>query len=415
MSDAPGAPGGAPAPQSTPADSGEATPLPPPSTSHNIPQRDGGEVSRGQPPSGEKRKSIEDSIKAAIAKEEQRRSEDEAKAKPEKPEAKPKAKTEPKPEPKAKPEPDKPARDRDEGGRFASSQPKEPEANPASPPARPGEPHHVAPTRFNEPQAKTDWATTPESVQREVHRMHRELEAGHQKYRADAEAFHQVRDYHEMATRGGTSLRQVLDNYVGIERDLVQGDQALKDQAIERVFQRGGINPREWAARLLNQEPEPAERAQFRVEQEVQRVERQQSQMVQMFNAMLQREQAQAISTGVDSFAKSNERFNELSAADVQYSIQNILNGSVGVTVDPRLPPQERLQKAYEIADRLNPATASSASLRPEPSPSASHAGTRSIAGPPSNGSDPSVPGRRKGERPSIHDSIQRARARLGA
>ena len=80
------------------------------------------------------------------------------------------------------------ARERGEGGRFAS------QAGPAAagrPAARGGlptaAPYRDPPQRMAD-NAKREWAAAPESVRGEVHRMQREFGAAYQRYRGDHEA-----------------------------------------------------------------------------------------------------------------------------------------------------------------------------------------------------------------------------------
>ncbi len=66
-----------------------------------------------------------------------------------------------------------------------------------------------APARFDD-AAKTEWEKTPEAVRGSIHRSIRELEQGHQKYKADAEAFGELRDFDALAKRQGVSLKEAL-------------------------------------------------------------------------------------------------------------------------------------------------------------------------------------------------------------
>ena len=109
------------------------------------------------------------------------------------------------------------------------------------------------------------------------------------------------------------------------------------------------------------------------------------------------------------SFAKAQPRFDELSDADLEHSIQNLLKMPGMV---PQGPPEQRLAKAYELADRLNPSASRSSPLVPEHRP-ANGAGTKSIAGSPANGSDPSGPAK-KGKHFSIDESLDHAFAKAG-
>lgn len=375
--------------------------VPNPSNGTNIPQPD--EVTtEGQPPNAEKRKSIDEIIAESHEKVTKKT---EAKEKGEaEPPAKPKAEaketdkaTEKKPETKA---------ERGADGKF---QPREkvatdPQQTEKGRQQQGG--HHEPPSRFS-PDAKAEWSNAPDSVKAEVHRMQRELESGLHRYR---ETYNSIKDFDEYARSQGTDIRSVLTNYATLEHALVQGDPATKEAALAKVFQRAGINPSEWAAQQLGKTPDQREVESGRTITALQSEIAQLKSMVGSVASHVQQQKAATITDSVTNFAKSNPRFDELSAPGLEYSIQNILRTNM---IPQNMPPQERLQKAYEMADRLNPATAShTAPLTQAQRPDA---GRKSIAGPPSNGSDPSIPARKKGERISIDDAIKRAAARLSS
>lgn len=124
------------------------------------------------------------------------------------------AKAEPKVEPKAA-EPPKEAQ-RAPDGKFAA---KEQPAEPPKVEAKPDSPHREAPARFS-PDAKTAWETAPEPVKAEVHRAIKELEQGHQKYKADAEAWSDLREFDQIAKQHGTTVKQALQGYISLEQQL---------------------------------------------------------------------------------------------------------------------------------------------------------------------------------------------------
>lgn len=401
---APAASAPAPPPQSVPIDTNAAR-IPNPAETGNIPHGD--DAQRGQPATGSERRSIDDIIKSAHEKVTKDNAAKEAAAK-EPP--KPAAEVKPKAEPETKPEAQRKAPQQGPDGRFQSAKPQEDQPAPQAQPQRPTGQHADAPTRFSA-DAKAEWANAPESVRAEVHRMHREFDAGFQKYRGDAEAYNTVRDFDEFVKGHGGTLRQVLTNYATLEQSLVQGDAATKDAALAKVFQRAGINPREWAAKLLGQPVDQRDAAQH---SEITGLRAEIASLKAAVGGVashVKQQQATAITDNVTSFAKANPRFDELSDARLEHSIQTILKSGL---VPQNIAPQARLQKAYELADRLNPAAQTTAASSAAATPPANGAGSKSIAGSPANGSDPSIPARKKGERTSIDDSIKRARARAG-
>jgi hypothetical protein len=107
------------------------------------------------------------------------------------------------------------------------------------------------PKRFSV-AAKEAWASVPEEVRAEVLRLERELTAGLNKHQAAAERDADLAGFHGRATKGGTTLKEALSQYVSLE-DLLRTD---VDKGLEAIFQNIGISPREWAARLLGQTPD---------------------------------------------------------------------------------------------------------------------------------------------------------------
>jgi hypothetical protein len=107
------------------------------------------------------------------------------------------------------------------------------------------------PKRFSA-AAVEDWASTPETVRTEVLRLEKELTAGLKKHQAAAARDADLADFHDRAAKGGTTLKEALSKYVGLE-DLLRTD---PDRGLEAIFQNIGIAPCEWATKILNQAPE---------------------------------------------------------------------------------------------------------------------------------------------------------------
>ncbi len=65
--------------------------------------------------------------------------------------------------------------------------------------------------------SREDWHATPEVIRDEIHRMHRELSAGIEKYRPAAERDASLEQFHAVAKRNGKNLSDVMREYVGLE------------------------------------------------------------------------------------------------------------------------------------------------------------------------------------------------------
>jgi hypothetical protein len=108
-----------------------------------------------------------------------------------------------------------------------------------------------APSRFST-EAKTAWATAPESLKAETSRAIRELEAGLTKHKEAAEAYEPIRKFADLAKANDTTVHEALERYVNIDKGLVSKDTNTKAAAIEQVLQAAGTTPAEYAAWVTN-------------------------------------------------------------------------------------------------------------------------------------------------------------------
>lgn len=370
------APDSAPLSEGAPIDTGQTT----------LPQALGSQVPQEKP-------SLDAALDKALAKVEAKRAE----VKEPKVEAKPEAKVEPKEakaEPKVEAKPEVKAEPRGETKTEA-------------PETRPDAPYREPPSRFS-PDAKTAWETAPDPVKAEVHRAIKELEQGHQKYKADAEAYSEVREYAELAKKHGTTVKQALDNYIGIERKLQQDPVAGLEQIVANLNLKAPdgrpLSLHDVAAHILNQSPDEQASRQSSTIQQLNAKIAQLEQMVGGVTQSIQQQQATATNAEVAAFAKDHPRFEELSE-DIAFFLQSD-------KVPAHLTPRERLSEAYKLAERLNPASVASAPATAVTPPAPLNpAGQKSITGSPATGSNPAP---RKGPAPSLDDAIERAFARTG-
>ena len=261
-----------------------------------------------------------------------------------------------------------------------------------------------APERFAT-NAKAEWRTVPPTVKAEVHRASGELERGFEKYKQDATAYNEIRDFDDLAKKTGTSMKQAMSNYVGIEM-LLRKDPIA---GFERIAKNIGVPLRDIAAHVLGQQPNQqqsqADRHIMQLEQKIERLEQgvggmQRGQAEQQMNQTVQQ---------VEAFAKApgHEHF-EVLAPD----IENILNS--GKSADLQEAYDMALQDFQKKAEQLNLALSSATSqrIRPADDPLAQNQrGEKSISGAPGPGSDT---GTRKPPSKSTRDALKRAFARAG-
>jgi hypothetical protein len=164
------------------------------------------------------------------------------------------------------------------------------------------------PTRFS-PAAKAEWDTAPETVRAEVSRMEKEFKAGFAKYKAAAARDASLAEFHTMAAKGGTTVREGLSRYVNLESQL----RADPIRGMEIICQNVGMSLREVAAKVLGLTPDQGE--------------------------------SMTTTESVTNFAAdpAHSRFEELSE-DITFFLQS------GRAND--------LTEAYNLAERLNPVLA---------------------------------------------------------
>jgi hypothetical protein len=291
------------------------------------------------------------------------------------------------------------------------------QAESARPPVKPLDeraPYREPPGRFSE-QAKVEWAAAPESVRGAVYTMAKEFKGAYDAYRGDHQVMQELRPYHDLATKQGTSLRKAFDNYYGMEQKLRQDLVGGLDTIIQNVARNQGIKGphggpltiQDVAAHIVNMTPEQHQLAQQRNQQSSaemqigqlhQRLEKQD----QLLNKMVYQQRFAGTRAEVDAFAEQHPRFDEL--ADLIKS-----------ELDLGFP----LEQAYIRADRLRPSSTQAAQTRTTP------AQTRktSISGAPDGGNGrspantrPSAGQRRNGEakHPTRQEALAKAFRRVG-
>src|SRR6187455_411695 len=300
-------------------------------------------------------------------------------------------------------------RDRAEHGHFApraqdSAQNSAKSAQNAQPHAQlpEGTPYREPPPRLHE-RAKAEWATTPESVRGEVHRMHTEFARAYQRYKPEVEAFQAVKPYHEMARQQGTTLDRALNNYVSMESKLRADPVAGLDTIVNNLNlrtpdgQRIGLRDIAW--HVLNQSPEQHQLLQAQNSQSAQSQQiGQLHQAVSTLASGIQQMQYQArfsqTRSALDRYAAAHPRFDEL-----------------GPLIEQEIKLGFDLDTAYRRAEMLRPATHAAQTRTPT---AQTRTAAKSISGAPAGPSN-GVARRDKpvGRREAIASAIRRANGSL--
>lgn len=334
-----------------------------------------------------------------------------------------KAKPEPKPEKvkteDAKPEPkEKPAPERGENGKFTAKPKAEPEPSEASQPEddggevgqeqkdqRPSEGRDInrAPAHFL-PRAKEQWATVPPDVKSEVYRALDNFENGKKEYEADRAFRKELTQFEEMATKSNTTIPRVLQEYVSIANQLRQEPAA----AVERLLATVGITPKQYAEYAIGMEQyhaaNPGAKEASALQQQVQQLQQQVQQLTQGTEEQRKAAYEQQVQANIIApFAATHPRFEEL-----QDDIALFLNSG---KIPSNLSEQERLEQAYDMAERINPEGRYVEDEPLNPAPNAQRplnpAGSKSVKGSKSYGAE--AP--RKSAKLSLDESIKAAMA----
>lgn len=385
------APEAAPAPTQVPVDT--TTPTTPNPVERSTPVE--------PEPEAPKKPDLDTAIKTAF---ERSQADKAAKTEPEK------AKAEVKPDPKAKPEPvetpeakaeneAKAARERQPDGKFAPKEgAKEPSAAVVAEPAdgsgqdgkaeaqpSEGKDYTKPPAHFL-PRAKEAWSAASPDVQREVYRMQQNYEKGLQEHRESHEFRKELREFEEMAGQHGTTVKAALNNYVAIDNLLKSNPVA----GIERVLTSIGITPQQYAQHVMGQEqarqadPQGAQNNQLnqtvqQLQQQLQQMRQEQEQRAAKDAEAKQLSELEA--KFITPFKAEHERYDEL-----EEDIAFFLNSG---KIPSNLSERERLEAAYDMAERINPAPKFSASLEPGTPASVRQldtAGKKSVTGSPTPG-----------------------------
>lgn len=253
-----------------------------------------------------------------------------------------------------------------------------------------------APARFkSDAAASQEWGNTPEPVKAAVNRTIRELEAGVERYRADATAFEDVRAFDEMAKKSGTTMKAAMSNYVGIEMKLREDPIGGLSQIAENM----GFSLRDIAAQIMGQTPDQAASQSDATIRALRQELAEIKQQVGGVTTTIQEQNLASVQKQLEAFASdpAHSRMEELS---------DEITRQINMGFD--------LAEAYRRAEMLNPlppapVIAAPQTRIPDPTPQ-TRKGSLTVTGAPGAGSDPA----QRAASSSIRDSIRNARAQVG-
>lgn len=224
----------------------------------------------------------------------------------------------------------------------------EPEAKPSPKPSE-GRKIIEAPARFL-PRAKELWANVPHPVREEFDRVMRESETEIAQYKEAKQFRDDVKEFEELAQRHGVPFKQVLTNYVDIERkfseDPAQGFRQLMQnmnmhptQAIGAILRSVNATPQQLAQMLTNN-PEAFTALSPNMPRQTQQVQQQQRAPDPEISAL--KEQVQALHAErvandiIRPFAQEYPEYHEHEEAIAKVLQSGIIDQIHGSSLSPR-------------------------------------------------------------------------------
>lgn len=264
--------------------------------------------------------------------------------------------------------------------------------------------YSTPPRRFL-PKAQQTWANTPNAVKADVYRMERELEDQNRSTMEMRQEQQKLAPYADMAKKGGITLDQALERYVGMESLLRENPV----KGIAELLRNVGMTPQQYAQIVSQNSPQYQAMMMQRAAQ-AQPKPQEAPEVTQLRDQLSQERAARVQAEVIAPFAARHPRFSEL-----QEDIAFFLNSG---RIPSNIAPNERLEAAYDMAERINPRSVSSPA-----SPAADatgqiaqtanpRAGTASVRGAPSAGSSGNAARRGKMSRKA---AIEAAMASVGS
>jgi len=248
-----------------------------------------------------------------------------------------------------------------------------PEAKPIEP-TKTGNP----PERFTK-AAKDAWGNTPDVVRAETERAIAELTSGIEKYKPDAEAFAEIRQFSDLAKQQGTSLGPVLQSYWGLEQLITQNPPA----AIVQICNNRNLDPVKVAAAIVGLNPQQIAQMQQMQAPRPAPQPQQANQLPPEWQQRLDQMEDRFAQMTIETFRSSHPYFD-----DIKTDIADLLKTGYAKSLDD----------AYAKAVRLNPDVAAKieAEKAPKPATQSDPAQTRqkaalSVTGSPNSGSNPAA------------------------
>ena len=320
-----------------------------------------------------------------------------------------KAKEDPKPDAKAGSETKEPAKaEKGEPEKAATGQESADKSRPSE-----GQKYSEAPARFL-PKAKEAWVNVPNSVKADFHRISQEYEQETAQYKASHERYESLRQYDEVAKSNGRDLKEslakVMEVEAAISRNPLAGLEAVLREIGPRKADGSHLSLYEVAQHISQMTPQQFYQSiggQLGQSQQASAQPQSSREIEELRTELQQIKSAQVEQTIIAPFVSDHPRFMELQD-DIEFFLKS---GKIPAS----LSPSERLEAAYDMAERINPRSVSAPHREEEISAAADHvpsdAGTKSIRGAPNGGEDPPMRDKKQSVRDLLRNEMRQMRA----
>lgn len=250
----------------------------------------------------------------------------------------------------------------------------DPEDNDAKESSDKNNPAHDAPKKFL-PDAKEKWMNVPNVVKRDIHNLMREHETQIQTSREATERYEVIRDFDELARQNGRDLRESLIRVNEIENELASNPIA----GLNRILMEAGprkpdgqpISLFEVAQFIVQQGQQGYQSMVSQPQQQQQQQPQSNPEVEQLRQQIMQMQEQQVATSIIEPFRAENPRYDELKE-DIAFFLKS---GKIPAGYSPT----ERLEAAYDMAVRINPASHIPEVGVPEDRAAESFAGSKSI------------------------------------
>lgn len=222
--------------------------------------------------------------------------------------------------------------------------------------------HFAPPSKFL-PDAKEKWTNVPRSVQRDVDNLVREHEAEATKYREAAERYEPIRQYDEHVRQNGRAgihetLAEVAQTEEMLKRNPLAGLNHILLRAGPRKADGSPVTLFDVAQTIVQMGQEKYQQA---VAHRPAQPQNDNGEIAQLKAQLAQVQQQQLASTVLEPFKRDHPRYAELEG-DIAFFLKS---GKIPTS----LSPHDRLEAAYDMAARINPASHVEEAAEPQADP----------------------------------------------